>query len=61
MTSYINFCRINLAKQLLFESEQTITSIGAYVGFYDSSHFLKAFKKMVGISPKEYRRIKGTK
>lgn len=61
ITSYINFCRINLAKQLLFESDQTITSIAAYVGFYDSSHFLKAFKKMVGISPKEYRRIKGTK
>lgn len=61
MISYINFCRINLAKQLLFESDQTITSIAAYVGFYDSSHFLKVFKKMVGISPKEYRRIRGTK
>lgn len=61
ITSYINFCRINLAKQLLFESNGTITSIAAQTGFYDSSHFLKAFKKAVGMTPKEYRHIEKKK
>ena len=61
ITSYINFCRINLAKQLLFETDETITAIAAQTGFYDSSHFLKAFKKAVGITPKEYRRTEKKK
>lgn len=59
--AYINFCRINLAKQLLSESDDSITNIASRVGYFDSAHFLKTFKKIVGISPKEYRKNNGNK
>lgn len=54
--AYINFCRINLAKQLLSETDDSITNIASRVGYFDSAHFLKTFKKIVGVSPKEYRK-----
>ena len=45
--------RIRKAQSLL-NAEQTISSIAVEMGFYDQSHFDKAFQKIVGISPSEY-------
>lgn len=55
-----HFCiqnRIRKSQSLLNE-EKTIGEISAEMGFYDQSHFNKAFRRIVGISPSEYIRSK---
>lgn len=50
------FCiqnRIRKSQRLLNE-EKTVSEISAEMGFYDQSHFNKAFQRIVGISPSEY-------
>lgn len=50
------FCiqnRIRKAQSLL-DAEKAISRIAVEMGFYDQSHFDKAFQKIVGISPSEY-------
>ncbi|MDE6891151.1 MAG: AraC family transcriptional regulator [Lachnospiraceae bacterium] len=54
------FCiqnRIRKSQGLLNE-EKTIGRIAAEMGFYDQSHFDRAFRRIVGISPSEYIRSK---
>lgn len=50
------FCIQNRIRksQGLLDEEKTISRIAAEMGFYDQSHFDKAFQKIVGISPSEY-------
>ena len=45
--------RIRKAQQLL-KNGGSITGTALDVGFYDQSHFNKYFKRIVGVSPKEY-------
>jgi len=47
--------RIEKAKQLLANSTMKTTNIAYEVGFKDSSHFSQLFKRMAGMSPKDYR------
>lgn len=50
------FCiqnRIRKSQGMLNE-EMTISGIAAEMGFYDQSHFDRAFRRIVGISPSEY-------
>ncbi|MFT4146522.1 MAG: AraC family transcriptional regulator [Mobilitalea sp.] len=47
--------RIKHACQLLKDSNLSIGSVGYSVGFNDNLYFSKAFKKIKGISPREYR------
>lgn len=46
-------CRIRKAQELL-ENGMKLVDVATAVGFCDQSHFCRAFKKQVGISPKEY-------
>ena len=50
------FCIQNRIRksQGLLEAERTVGEISVEMGFYDQSHFDKAFRKIVGISPSEY-------
>ena len=50
------FCIQNRIRksQGLLDEEKTISRIAAEMGFYDQSHFDKAFRRIVGISPSEY-------
>ena len=57
VNSYINFYRINVAKQLLRNEDTSITDIALQTGFYDAQHFLKTFKKNTGFTPSEYRNM----
>ncbi len=54
-SSYLLYKRIDEAKRLLAESEDSISNISASVSFKDQSYFCKVFKKHVGQTPKEYR------
>lgn len=53
---YILEYRINVACQLLKTTELSISSVGYSVGFDDSLYFSRVFKKVKGISPREYVR-----
>ncbi len=50
------FCIQNRIRksQGLLDEKKTVSRIAAEMGFYDQSHFDKAFRKIVGISPSEY-------
>ena len=41
--------------QELIEEGKELIEISNEMGFYDQSHFIKSFNKVVGVSPKEYK------
>lgn len=47
--------RIECAKKLLQETDLSITQITLEVGFDSASYFGKTFKRLCGVSPREYR------
>ena len=51
---YVTECRVNKAKNLLLETSGTISEISEQVGYSERS-FYRAFFKMVGMSPNEFR------
>ena len=52
---YLNNIRINKAKELLLETNDTIVSIGEAVGIDNTTHFINLFKKETGETPLKYR------
>lgn len=56
LTHYIQQQRILLARELLSKSDLDINQVCRQTGFIDPSYFTKVFKKMVKVSPKEYRK-----
>jgi len=48
--------RFEAAARLLRETDATALEIALEVGYEDPSHFSRAFKRIAGISPREYRR-----
>ncbi|WP_239614913.1 AraC family transcriptional regulator [Cohnella mopanensis] len=55
LIDYLNLTRIKEAQRLLRESNLSITSVAAQVGFDNFSHFGKTFKKITRSSAREYR------
>lgn len=50
-----NEMKIEEAKRLLSESEKSVKDVAAYLGFSEPKYFGAQFKRLVGISPTEYR------
>lgn len=55
LNQYLTDFRIDKAKKLLTDPRYKITDISARVGYSDGNYFGKTFKKLVGMSPSEYR------
>lgn len=53
--SYLTDLRISMACMMLRDSELDIEEIGYRVGFNDTTHFRRVFKKNTKLSPREYR------
>ena len=53
---FIANIRINNAKVLLKTTDKRISDIAVQIGFFDHSHFIRTFKKIVGATPAEYRK-----
>jgi len=53
--------RMEKAKELLAVPHIRIVDVAVLVGYEDYPHFTKTFKKIVGISPSEYRNQQGIK
>ncbi|MEO1405103.1 MAG: AraC family transcriptional regulator, partial [Pseudomonadota bacterium] len=49
--------RIDEAKRLLRNTQQSIADISLIVGYSNQAHFSTAFRKMVGITPNAYRNV----
>ena len=54
---YLTRLRIEKAKALLKDVRIKTYEVGQLVGYSDATYFSKVFKKMVGITPSEYRNI----
>lgn len=55
LNQYLTEFRINKAKALLKDSRYKISDISSKVGYSDGNYFGKTFKKLVDLSPSEYR------
>lgn len=53
--SYFNMLKVKKACELLDTTDMKITQISCMVGIDDSLYFSRLFRKVVGISPKQYR------
>ena len=54
-SDYLNEYRIAIAKDLLQKTHIKVHDIAAHVGFTSPSYFFKMFRKVVGISPTDFR------
>lgn len=53
---YRNTLRVEKSKELLQIGHCSMEVIAETLGFYDASYFIKIFKRVTGVTPKEYRR-----
>ena len=51
----IRHVRIDVARRWLCDSRRSMTSIALDLGFADQSHFARAFRRTVGVTPSQYR------
>lgn len=52
---WIHRQRIDQAKQLIKESDMTLTQISAECGFCDQAHFSRTFTRTEGVNPVQWR------
>lgn len=58
VSHYLNDFRINKAKELLCNNQETKIDMIAYqVGFQDTSYFISVFKKVTGYTPLNFRKL----
>ncbi|MCP1191315.1 response regulator [Priestia flexa] len=57
LSKYVTNLRVRQAKQWLLETAETIHSISLMLGYQDEKYFSKLFKKVVGLTPFEYRAL----
>lgn len=56
LMKYLTICRLSMARQLLAETNMSITEIVYSTGFSDSSNFSRLFKREMKVTPNEYRK-----
>ena len=55
LIGFIQRQKIEEAKHLILYSDLSISEIFAVLNFYDQSYFIKVFKKITGLTPKQYK------
>ena len=58
---YLARVRVEIARDLLSHTEQSLSEIAAFVGFFDGSHLSRVFQQIRGKRPSDFRRGAGTK
>ena len=56
---HLAWLRIEKAKRLLRETSIPVTALTFQLGFVTSQHFATVFKRLTGVTPRDYRRIAG--
>jgi AraC-like DNA-binding protein len=54
-SAVVQGARFQLSRRMLLESDSTISDIAHTVGYSDASHFARAFRRLAGVTPREYR------
>lgn len=57
---YITQRRIQGAMRLLENTDSSIQRVSEQMGFHDAAHFSRTFKKVVGVSPRSYRKLRSS-
>ncbi|MBM6901172.1 helix-turn-helix transcriptional regulator, partial [Gemmiger formicilis] len=57
-SEYVNFLRLNLARELLLTTDQSILELGLTCGFSSQRTFNRVFQIHMGMSPRQYRELK---
>ncbi|MBN9087150.1 MAG: helix-turn-helix transcriptional regulator [Reyranella sp.] len=55
---WLQFRRMQKAKQLLESSSASLSAIALECGFADQSHFTRTFSRAIGITPRKWRRTR---
>lgn len=55
LTDYISHRRINYAKHLLETTRLQVQTVAQHCGIVDVQYFSKIFKRITGVTPKQYR------
>lgn len=55
-STYLSRLRVEKAKQLLAESDLSVTQVCDEVGYNDLTHFTRVFKRNVDVTPRVYRK-----
>lgn len=58
---YITATRINAAENMLLFSNHDVSYIAGEVGYTDCSYFIRCYKKLKGVTPKQVRKIQKEK
>jgi AraC family transcriptional regulator len=58
-TSYLRQLRLDRAKELLLHTSLPIAAVALRVGYSDAAHFVIAFKRDAGVTPRSYRLNQG--
>lgn len=53
---YLNYKKIEAAKEALLNTDKKVVEIGRLVGFENPNNFIRNFKKVTGMTPLEYRK-----
>jgi AraC family transcriptional regulator len=61
LSEHIQSVRLEAAKTLLAGSDLTIKQVASELGFPSLSSFSLAFKRAVGVSPRQFGRMAGSK
>lgn len=54
-SDYLNQLRVNAARDLLEKSDMRMYQIADAVGYNNVEHFMRVFKKVTGVTPRQYR------
>ena len=54
--AYVQWLRIEEAKQMLETRDEPIEEVAAHVGYEDTASFRRLFRRLVGMTPGDYRR-----
>ncbi len=57
LLEYINLCRIHAVERYITEDRLTLRKAGERVGISDEKYLSRLFRRYIGVSPAEYRRI----
>ena len=58
LTEYVNHRRVELAKTLLLKGELSVEEIAYRVGYSSKTSFYRAFMRVTGATPAEYKNKK---
>ncbi|UPK71628.1 helix-turn-helix transcriptional regulator [Chitinophaga filiformis] len=54
---YMRKIRVQKALAMIRQTEMSLTGIAYQCGFFDQSHFIRAFREQTGFLPKEFRKL----